>query len=179
MYLEGVFYTSDFVVHGYLESTLDRLSDFLNLKNDTTVVLYDVRVSRLLNLSKSPAMSIPEVRLEKSSILFAVPIEAEKNQLSFYRRANRLIYRVKVFLPGFLLAGSIHLVEKFEARRVLLGRTEDFVPLTDVSATYLLNPAAPISTNIVIFNKTRMTMIGEDVEPGAAPGNPIQEPKKP
>ena len=181
MLLEGVFYTSDFVVHGFLDSPLERLSDFLNMKTDTTVVLYDVRVSRLLNLTKSPAMVIPEVRLDKNSILFTVPIEGEKTQASFYRRANRLVYPVKVFMPGFLLVGSIHLMEKFEIRRVLLGRQEDFIPLTDVTANYLLNPAAFISKNIMIVNKNRRVMIGEHIqeEAGAASENGDQVPKKP
>ncbi len=183
MYLECVFYTSDFIVHGFIDSHLERISDFLNIKTETTIVLYDVKVSKLLNLTKSLPMSIPEVRLEKQSILFAIPMEGEKSQTIIYRRANRLVYPVKVFLPGFTLIGSIHLIEKFDIRRVLLGRPDDFVPLTDVTASYLLNPAASINRNIIIFNRNRMIMIGEhiqeDVSRGQAAENAGSESKKP
>ena len=177
MYLEGVFYTSDYVMHGFVDTTQERLSDYLNVKDETTIVVYEAKVSRLLSLGKSQVMSIPEARIEKNSILLSIPVELKKAQTSFYRRANRVVCPVRIFLPNFMLVGSIHLVEKFEIHRVLLSRAEDFIPITEVTAIYTFNPGAPIRNNIMVFNKNRMVMIGENNEedvPPAGAGAPAE-----
>jgi hypothetical protein len=161
MYLEGEFFTYDYVVRGYFDTTQERLSDYLNIKNETTIILYEAKLSRLLGLGKSQLVEIPEVRMDKDSILFAYPAESDITPTNIYRRANRLIYPVSVLLPNFMLVGSVHLTEKFEIRRVLLSRPDDFIPLTDVTATFSLYPALAYKKNIMVFNKNRMILIGE------------------
>jgi hypothetical protein len=177
MYFEAEFYTYDHVVHGLVDTPQERLSDLLNLKNETTVMIREARVSRLLAQGKTAPISMPEVRMEKHSILLAYPAERDMSTKSIYRRAVRQVFPVCVILPNFELMGNIHLTEKIEIKRILLSRADDFIPLTDATAVYSLFPAVSIWRSTIVFNKNRMIMIGEQ-DSKAKPSAPeINQPK--
>jgi hypothetical protein len=100
-------------------------------------------------------------RVEKSSLLFAVPVERDITQKSLYRRAIRQGYEVSVYLPGFEVQGTIHLTERLDIRRVLVVRPDDFIPLTDATATYVLYPQVTIRASTVVINKARVVFLAE------------------
>lgn len=172
MYFEAEFYTFDHVVRGFVDTPHERLSDLLNLKNETTIMIRNVQISRLLELGKAPPITMPEVRMEKHSILFAYPAERDMSTKSIYRRASRQVFPVCVILPNFEVVGFVHLTEKIEVRRVLLSRADDFIPLTDATAIYSLHPAVQLWRSTIVFNKNRMVLIGEHT----APENPFKKP---
>ena len=178
MYVEAEFYTFDHMIHGFVDTPQERLSDFLNLKNETTVVIRDAEISRLLGRGKSPPIRMPETRMEKHSVLFAYPVVRDMTTKSIYRRSIRQVYPVAIILPNFELVGSIHLTEKLEIRRILLSRADDFIPLTDATAIYSLYPAITIWRNTIVFNKNRMILIGEHI-PSENPFNAPEPPPQP
>lgn len=179
MYIETEFYTYDHLVRGLVDTPQERLSDFLNLKNDNTIIIKDAEISRLLDRGKSAPLRMPETRMEKHSILFAYPVERDMTTKSIYRRASRQVYQVAIILPNFELVGSIYLTEKLEIRRVLLSRTDDFIPITDATAIYSLYPAITISRNLIVFNKNRMILIGEHLSPENSFNAPEPPPQPP
>ena len=170
MYFEAEFYTYDHVIRGLVETPHERLSDLLNLKNETTIIVREAVVSQLLGMGKSPPIQMAELRLEKHSILFAYPDERDMTTKSIYRRSIRQVFQVCVLVPNFELTGSIHLTEKLEIRRILLSRADDFIPITDATAVYALYPAVTIRRSTIIFNKNRMVLIGELTPKEAPPG---------
>lgn len=161
MYFEAEFYTYDHVIRGLVDTPQERLSDLMNLKNETNIIVHEAFVTQLLGLGKSPPIRMTELRLEKHSIMFAYPDERDMTTKSIYRRSIRQIYPVCVLMPNFELTGHIHLTEKLEIKRVLLSRSDDFIPLTDATAVYSLYPAIQIHRSTIIFNKNRMVLIGE------------------
>ncbi len=173
MYFEAEFYTSDHVVRGLVDTPHERLSDLMNLKNETTIIVRDAMISQLLGMGKSPPIEMSELRIEKHSIVFAYPDEGDMTTKSIYRRSIRQVFPVFVLMPNFELTGSIHLTEKLEIKRILLSRADDFIPLTDATAIYALYPAITIHRSTIIFNKSRMVLIGEL----AAKGTPPEEKK--
>ncbi len=175
MYIEVEFYTFDHVIRGFVDTTQERLSDFLNLRNETFVLIRDAKISRLLGLGKSPPILMPETRMEKHSILFAYPAENDMTTKSIYRRTQRQAYPVAVVMPNFELVGSIHLTEKFDIRRVFVSHQDDFIPLTEATAMYSLYPAVTVWRNIIVFNKSRMILIGAHT----AAENPFASTEKP
>ena len=178
MYVEAEFYTFDHVVRGLVDTPQERLSDFLNLKNDTTVVIKDAEINRLLGRGKSPPIHMAETRMEKHSILFAYPVVRDMTTKSIYRRSLRQVFQVAIIMPNFELLGSLHLTEKLEIRRVLLSRTDDFIPITEATAIYSLYPAITIWRSTIVFNKNRMILIGEHI-PSENPFNAPEPPPKP
>lgn len=170
MAIEVELYTIDHVIRGFIEMSGERMSDILNIKNESAITLTQAQVTRLLNVAKAPPIRLPVVRIEKSSLLFALPVESDLTHKSLYRRAARQGYEVVVALPNFELQGTIHLTERLDLRRVLLVRTEDFIPLTDALATYVLYPQVAPRGSTIVFNKARVVFIGErPPTPSAAP----------
>ncbi|MEI7849108.1 MAG: hypothetical protein WCK35_25135 [Chloroflexota bacterium] len=161
MYFEAEFYSYDHVVHGHVDTPQDRLSDLLNSKNDTSLIIRDAYISRLSNTGKAPPIHMAEVRMEKHSVLFAYPAERDLSPKSMYRRATRQVFPVGVLLPNFELVGLLHLTERLEIHRVLLSRPDDFIPLTHATVTYSLFPDLKIWRSTIIFNKNHMILIGE------------------
>ena len=171
MALEIELYTADHVVRGFVEASGERLSDILNNKTESALFLTQVQVNRLLNIGKAPPVRLPIARVEKSGLLFAMPVEHDLTQKSLYRRAVRQGYELAVFLPNFELQGTIHLGERerLDLRRVLVMRPEDFIPLTDATATYVLYPQVSIRSGTIVFNKARVTLFGERLPTEGAP----------
>ena len=178
MYVGAEFYTYDHLIRGLVDTPQERLSDFLNLKNDTTVVIRNAEIIRLLGRGKTPPIRMPETRMEKHSILFAYPIEQDMTTKSIYRRSFRQVFSVAVIMPNFELVGYLHLTEKLEIHRVLLSRPDDFIPLTEATAVYSLYPAVTISRSTIAFNKNRMILIGEH-NSAESPLNAQEGPPKP
>ena len=81
--------------------------------------------------------------------------------MGLFRRAARQTYRIVVVLPGFELRGNIHLTERFDLRRVLVVRTEDYVPVTNATATYVLYPRITVQAGAIVFNKAKVSLLAE------------------
>lgn len=154
-------FTADHVIRGLVDTAGDRLSDVLNVKNEPFLVVRDVRIMRLLSIGKTLPVTLPKARIEKHAILFALPVEQDLTHKSIYRRASRQEFDVVVLLPSFEIKGVIHLAERMDIRKGLIMRPEDFIPLTEATATYVLNPQISTRPSTVVFNKTRLVMLGE------------------
>jgi hypothetical protein len=154
-------FTNDHVIRGLIDTAGERLSDVLNVKNEQFLVLRDVRIVRLLGIGKIPPVTLPKARIEKGSILFALPIEQDLTHKSIYRRASRQEFDIIVLLPNFEIKGTIHLTERMDIRRGLTTRPEDFIPLTEAVATFMFNPQVSTRPSTIVFNKARVTLLGE------------------
>lgn len=166
MAIEVEVYTTEHLIRGLLQTSGERLSDILNIKNESALILSAVKVSRHLNVTKAPPMEFTQARIEKSSLLFALPVERDLTHKSMYRRAVRQGFEVSVFLPNFELRGTIHLTERLDIRRVLLARPEEYIALTDASATFVLYPQVVVRADTIVFNKSQATFIGEPAPTG-------------
>ncbi len=161
MSLDIELFTMDHVIRGSLESAGERMSDLLNEKNEVALIIKDVQIVRLLGIGKTPPILLPKARIEKSSILFARPAAQDLTQKSIYRRASRQEFEITILVSGFELKGTIHLTERLDMRRGLAARVDEFIALTDASATYMLFPQVAIHSSLIVFNKTRVVLFGE------------------
>lgn len=162
MPVEVEFYTRDHILQGLLETGGDRVTDILNGKTESAVYLRRTRVTRLLQVGKVTPLEIPVLRVEKRDLLFAVPVaERDLTHKSLYKRASRQSYEIFIGLPNFELTGSIHLTERLDVRRVFVTRADDYIPLTNATAIYVLHPRVKIQTGTIIFNKAQVILVGE------------------
>jgi hypothetical protein len=174
-------YTVDHVIRGLLDTSGERLTDVLNAKTESALILRDAEVIRHLSLGKVPPLRLPLVRVEKERILFGIPVaERDITHKSLYRRASRLVFEIVVLLPNFEVRGSIHLTERLDVRRVLVVRPEDYIPLTNATATFVLHPQVVVHAGTIVFNKRHVAAVGEPLgaeSPGAgappAPPRPV------
>ncbi|MGC8874920.1 MAG: hypothetical protein ACP5SI_10815 [Chloroflexia bacterium] len=170
-------YTVDHIIRGLIDTAGDRLTDVLNVKTESALVLREAEVVRHLSLGKVPPLRLPVVRVEKEQILFAIPVaERDITHKSLYRRTSRLVFEIVVLLPNFELRGSIHLTERLDVRRVLVVRPEEYIPLTDAAATFVLYPQLVVRAGTIIFNKRHVAAVGE---PAGAEAGPAGTPSPP
>lgn len=172
-------YTVDHVIRGLIDTSGERLTDILNAKTESALVLREAEVARHLNLGKTPPLRVPIVRVEKEHILFGIPVaERDITHKSLYRRTSRLVFEIVVLVPNFELRGCIHLTERLDVRRVLVVRPEEYIPLTDATATFVLYPQLVVRAGTIIFNKRRVTAVGEPAASDAAPAAPPPAPPR-
>lgn len=163
--IEVELFTRDHVVRGYAGTSGERLSDVLNDHKVSALYLERVQIARLHTLGREVPIQLMEASLEKSGLLFAVPIAKDLTEKSIFRRAARLSFQIMALLPGFEVQGHIHLTEKLDVNRVLLSRPEDFIPLTTATAVYMPNPQLTIHAQTIIINKKMVSLIGEQIPP--------------
>jgi hypothetical protein len=161
MQIEVQIFTASHIVRGFIETDGDRVSDVLNLRTEPGLVISNVEAAALPTLGKSAPLRLPRARIEKASILFAVPVEKDMTHKSIFRKANRLAYEVAAILPPFEVQGTVYLTERFEARKGMATRPEDFIPLTDVSVSCAINPQLNLRVATLVFNKHQLALLGE------------------
>ena len=161
MAFDAQLFTADYVIRGTIETDGERLTDVLNLKNEQAIVLLGAQIGSLFTLGKTPPIRVPKARVEKKSILIAIPVQRDLTHKSMFRKANRIGFEVAVLLPQFDIRGTIHLIERMDPRKGLAARPEDFIPLTDAVVTFAPNPQVVLRADTVVFNKNQLSMIGE------------------
>ncbi len=168
--LEVELFTTDHVIRGYVETGGERLSDMLNNRKESSVLITEAYMMRLLNVGKTAPARIFEASVEKQFILFARPVAQDLTHKSLFRRTTRQIYRIAVNLPAFEIQGSIHTTGSLDIQRILIERPEDFIPLTAATARYMLNPRLVIQSSILVFNKAHVRLIAEILSDDAPRG---------
>jgi hypothetical protein len=165
-------FTLNHVLRGLIETSGERLSDFLNVPTESSLTVSDVHMAPLMALGKGPPVRLGTASLEKRTLLLAIPREQDLTHKSLYRRATRQEYGILVLLPNFELRGNVHLTERLDVRRLLIDRTHDFIPITNASATFIPNPDLVFRTDVIIFNKTAVSLTGALLRGGEAPARP-------
>jgi hypothetical protein len=161
MYIQVEIYTTDFLVTGNLNTPGERMSDILNIKNESAVIINDAQMTRLLAMGKTPPSKFIEARIEKRHILFACPTAQDITQKSLFRKSFRQMYDVQVLVGDFDVIGTIHLTQKLDISTMFLQRQDDFIPLTNATATYALYPSLNFLRETLVFNKNQVSFLAE------------------
>jgi len=165
MGIEVQFFTLNHVIRGFIDTTGDRLTDVLNIKNETAIYVTKAQLFRLMVTGRTPPILIPDLRLEKSFVLAALPIESDMTHKSLFRKTVRASYELTILLPNYELRGRVFMSERFDLRRGLSTRAEDFIPMTNATLVYGPSPQITIRANTIIFNKHQVGFVGEHPVP--------------
>ena len=161
-YIHIEIFTVDHIVRGLVNTDGERLTDVLNKRTISSVVLKDVEIVRLARVGKEAPLRLDNACIEKNAILFAKPVEQDLTQKSMFRKTTRQLFQITVLINNFELRGRIHLAERLNISKILLLRPEDFIPITDARASYVWNPAISFPSDMIVFNKTKVTLLGEN-----------------
>jgi hypothetical protein len=161
MAIEVQFFTLNHVIRGFIDTPGDRLSDILNITNETALFVTKAQLFRLMVTGKTPPILIPDLRLEKSFVLAALPLDSDMTHKSLFRKAVRQIYEITVLLPNYELRGKISMSERLDLRRGLSPRPEDFIAMTAATIIYGPAPQITVRANTIIFNKHHVGFLAE------------------
>lgn len=174
MAIEVQFFTLNHVIRGFIDTPGDRLTDILNIKTETALYVAKAQLFRLMVTGRTPPILIPDLRLEKSFILAALPIESDMTHRSLFRKVARTSYEMTVLLPNYELRGKVSMSERLDLRRGLAPRPEDFIPMTDATLVYGPSPQITIRANTIIFNKQHVGFLAEHPAPRESNTLPIK-----
>lgn len=158
-------FTAHHVIRGLINTSGERLTDILNNRTQSSLILKQVEVARLFSLGQEAPFSLDNASVAKVDILFAKPAEQDRTEKSIFRKTTRQLFLLNLLVDNFEISGRIHLSERMQINRVLIVRTEDFIPLTDARAIYAPKPTINFPCEMLVFNKAKTVLVGEKLLP--------------
>ena len=173
MAIEAQFFTMNHVIRGFVDTSGERLSDVLNRKNETALFITKAQLFCMMSAGKTPPMPVPDLRLEKSFLLAALPMDSDLTHKSIFRKTSGHSYEITVLLPNYEIRGKVFMSEKLDLRRGFVARPEDFIPMTGAVFTYSAAPQITVRANTIIFNKHHVGFLAEHPMPREPKTTPI------
>ncbi len=165
-------YTDAFMIRGMVETRQRRISDILNLSDDSFVVLSDVTFDEFGSTSTPIQAAFAQINL--ASVLFVVSDEHVEPlpELRTPKTAEEAIISV----PPFKITGRIHLMPERSLRDALAELHGQFVPVTD--ATYWSDSLgeARESAELVVVNHSLAQILAPHRELDPWEGMPSSPP---
>jgi hypothetical protein len=161
MAIEAQFFTMNHVIRGFVDTSGERLSDVLNRKNETALFITKAQLFCMMSAGKTPPTAVPDLRLEKSFLMLALPMEGDVTHKSIFRKTTGHSYELTVLLPNYEVRGKVFMSERLDLRRGFVARPEDFIPLTNAMFVYSPAPQITVRANTIIFNKHHVGFLGE------------------
>jgi hypothetical protein len=163
-----VIFTHDYSISGGLFLNERRLSDFLNDRRDTTILLRNAGIARLEEpakiLEKTTSSIIP-----KAGIVLVFeppqPINPANRRLIKYPKAK---YDIFLATDGLEIHGHINLLGPLDLRQAIMNAAESFIPITEASVTFKVNPVFVLKQDAVLVNAQRIRFMGEVDQPKPA-----------
>jgi hypothetical protein len=156
-----VLLTQDLSIVGGLFLHEQRLSDFVNDKRDSTILLRNASVARLEDpariLEKTPFSIIP-----KSGIVaaFEPPQKVNPTGRHFIKYPKQK-YDVIVAMDSMEAHGTLNVQGPLDLRQAITNLAESFIPITDATVTLYANPGLILKLEAVLLNVQRIRFIGE------------------
>ena len=156
-----VLLTEDYSISGGLFLHEQRLSDFLNDKRDTTILLRNSNIARLEDpakiLEKTPFSIIPKAGI----VLAFEPPQKTTSQGRQYIKYPKQKYDVIVAMDRMEVHGKLNVQGPLNLRQAITNMAESFIPITEATVTLNANPGLIIKREAVLVNVQRIRFLGE------------------
>jgi hypothetical protein len=173
-----VILTADHSFSGELSLRDQRLSDFLNNRQNTFIVLRKVSVSRLSDPSRVLEQDSHAV-IAKNAVLIAFEPPQQSIQAAHRLYAHVAKEKTDVFiaLEGMEVRGVFHSTGPLELDRIIATPGEPFIALTHATVTLQANPRFVIQQDAVMVNVHEIRYVGK-VGSTVIPRNPPPPPRE-
>jgi hypothetical protein len=169
-----VIFTQDYSITGGLFLKEQRLSDFLNDKRDSTILLRNASVARLEDPTKILEKT-PFSIIQKAGMLLAFEPPQKTNPLNRgILKYPKQKYDVFLAMDKMEVHGKLNVQGPLNLRQAITSLSESFIPITEAIVTVKDNPDLIVKREAVLINVQRIRFIGE--MPTQVP--PAEEPAK-
>jgi len=138
-----------------------RLSDFMNDRRDTNIMLRNASVARLENPAKVLEKTLVSF-IPKSGIVLAfeppqkVPLPPQR-----FIKYSKEKYEIFFITDGMEVHGNIHMQGTLDLLHVLANSTQTFLPITQATVSIEANPNLLLKQETILVNTQRIRFIGE------------------
>lgn len=168
-YLVTIF-TQHYAITGGLFLHDKRLSDFLNDRRDSTIMLRNTSLARLEEPNKvlqiSPFSVVPKAEIE---LAFEPPQKTSPPGRLFMKYPKQK-YPVFLVTTGMEIRGELNLQGALDLRLVFADAADSFIPITAASVTLKANPALVLKREAVLVNVRHIGFMGEAQPEGKPQG---------
>jgi len=156
-----VFLTQHYFLSGGLFLHEQRLSDFLNDRRDTSILLRNTSVARLEQPAKIIEKTVSSV-VPKAGIILAFEPPQKTSPLSMrYIKCPKQKYPVFLALDGVGVHGELNQSGPLDLRQAITNLSESFLPITQATVTLDVNPTFIIKREAVLVNVQRIRFLGD------------------
>jgi hypothetical protein len=156
-----VLFTPYYSITGGLYLREQRLSDFLNDRRDTIILMRNTTTARLEEpakiLEKTPSAIIPKAGIV---LAFEPPQKTTPPGRQFIKYPKNK-YGVFLALDGMEVHGKLNQPGPLDLRNALTSASESFLPITQATVTLDANPAFIIKREAVLVNVQHIRYLGE------------------
>jgi hypothetical protein len=163
-----VIFTKDYSISGGLFLHEQRLSDFLNDKRDSTILMRNASVARLEEPAKILEKTVISI-IPKAGIVLAFELPKKRPT------TGRLIikypkqkYDVFLALDSMEVYGKLNQQGPIDLRHAITNLAESFLPITEATVKLKESPAFILKREAVLVNVQRIRFLGE-LEPQTPP----------
>lgn len=160
-----VLLTVDYCISGELELLDQRLSDFLNVREQTKISLHDGKLARL-NTPGTSLRSDELIIIPKSRI--AVAFESDKptapQARRFYSYVSKFACPVFVTAAGMQVSGNIQTQTNFDLRTLNLAVEDKFQPITEATVVFGEGDRYRIDPGTVMVNLRHVQYLAQRSE---------------
>ncbi len=163
-----IFLTQHYFISGGLFLHEQRLSDFLNDRRDTSILMRNTSVARLEQPAKIIEKTVSSI-IPKAGIILAYEPPQKTSPLSLrFIKYPKQKYAVFLALDGMEIHGELNQSGPLDLRQAIANLSESFLPITQATVMLDVNPTFVIKREAVLVNVQRIRFLG-DLEPQTPP----------
>jgi hypothetical protein len=156
-----VIFTYRHTIVGELSLKDKRLSDHINERVESMLVLRNVTVARL----EDPAnimYTMPSAVIPKAGVVlvFEPPQQAIPPSNRFFGYMKKEKYEVFLILDGMEVRGTLHTPGNLDFRRVLVNSPDAFLPITQATVAMEANRKLVVRQDAILVNSQRIRFFG-------------------
>ena len=155
-----VIFTKHHSISGVISLRDQRLSDFLNDRNEKYIMLRNAVIARLENPARV-IERIPVSILPKSGIVIAFEPPQKPILPARFINNPKQKYTVFVVLEGMEVHGEVYMQGSFAPLRILTDAGDSFLPCTHASISIEGNPTFLLQKEAGVINTQHIRLIGE------------------
>ena len=156
-----VLLTQDYSISGGLFLQQQRLSDFLNDRRDSTILLRNAGIARLEDpariLEKTPFSVIPKTGI----VLAFEPPQKTLSQTRQFLKFPKQKYDVFLAVDSMEIHGKLNVQGPLNLRQAITNMAESFIPITEATVTLKPNSSLILKQEAVLVNVQRIRFLGE------------------
>jgi hypothetical protein len=156
-----VLLTQDYSFTGGLFLREQRLSDFLNDRRDSTILLRNASVARLEDpakiIEKTPFSIVPKMGIV---LAFEPPQKTSPFGRPVFKYPKQK-YDVFLAMDSMEVRGKLNVQGPLNLRQAITNMTESFIPITEAVVTLNANPNLILKREAVLVNVQRIRFLGE------------------
>ncbi len=169
--------TSQHAFSGKLAFGDVRLSEFLNDRRETVLVLKDVTISQMDKPSQVLAHHAESVIPKHlATLVFEQQAKTVRSEKRFYSYVQKLEYPVYIVVDGIEMTGHVHTTGKLDLKRIVSMPEQLFLPVTLPLLTFRFGMQYALKPNTVMVNTARIQYIArQDEKPDETKGQASQD----